>query len=177
MIQPLLTTIHSFLYVQSHFGTFRIAITPSWNNCYNITNVTTRLYQSQMKWISGSYLYILASCISSQIQLTALSLREMQVSFLFGALAHKCRENLWFHCKRFEIWLVNIGHVKTKGLGKLDSFEHVPLYSSTKANKYSSCYLLLSLSKQVVYFHERDYCINLSNFLQLIAEVLQNRCS
>ena len=176
-MQPLLTTIHYFLYVQSHFRAFRIAITPSWNNCCNITNVTTKLYQSQMKWISGSHLYILASCITSQIQLTALFLREMQVSFLFGALAHKCRENLWLHCKRFEIWLVNTGHVKTKDLGKLDSFEHIPLYSSTKANKYSSCYLFLSLSKQVVYFHETDYCINLINVLQLIAEVLQNRCS
>ena len=42
-----------------------------------------------MKRISGSYHFI-----SSQIRLTALSLREMQVNFLFGASARKCRENL-----------------------------------------------------------------------------------
>ena len=64
-----------------------------------------------------------------------------------------------------------------KGVGKLDSFEHILWYSSTKADKYSSCYLFLSLSGQVVYFRKIDYCINLSHFLQLPAEVLQNRCS
>ena len=67
----------------------------------------------------------------------------MQISFLFGASADKCRENLWFNCRRFEIWLVNTGHVKTKGVGKLDSFEHIHWCSSTKADKYSSCYLFL----------------------------------
>ena len=40
-----------------------------------------------MKGISGSYHFI-----SLQIRLTALSLRETQVSFLFGASASKCRE-------------------------------------------------------------------------------------
>ena len=67
--------------------------------------------------------------------------------------------------------------MKTKGVGKLDSFEHIRWYSSTKADKYSSCYLFLSLSEQVVYFHETDYCINLSHYLQLLVEVLQNRCT
>ena len=42
-----------------------------------------------MKQISGSH-----HLSSSQIRLTALSLREMQASFLFGALARKYRENL-----------------------------------------------------------------------------------
>ena len=42
-----------------------------------------------MKRISGSH-----HLISSEIQLTALSLREMQVGFLFGDPARKCRENL-----------------------------------------------------------------------------------
>ena len=51
-----------------------------------------------MKPISGSFHFI-----SPQIRLTAQSLREMQVSFLFSALARKYRENLWFDCKRFEI--------------------------------------------------------------------------
>ena len=150
LIQSLLTTIHSFLYVQTHFRTFRTAITPSWNDCYDITNVRPKLYQSQMKRISGSYHFI-----SSQIRLTALSLREMQVSFLFGPSARKCREKLWFDRKRFEIWLVNTGHVKTKDVGKLASFEHIPWYSSTKAYKYSSRYLFLCLSGQVVYFTEQ----------------------
>ena len=50
----------------------------------------------------------------------------MQASFLFGALARKCRENLLLDRKRFEIWLVNTDHVKTKGVGKLDSFEYIP---------------------------------------------------
>ena len=107
----------------------------------------------------------------------------MQVSFLFCASAHKCRKNLWFDRKRFEICqyiikkLVNTGHVKTKGVGKLDSFEHIRWYSSTKADRYSSCYLFLCLSEQVLYFHETDYCIILSHYLQLLAKVLQNRCS
>ena len=47
--------------------------------------------------------------------------------------------------RRFEIWLVNTGHVKTKGVGKLDSFEHIRWHSSMKADKYSSCYLFLFL--------------------------------
>ena len=172
LIQSLLTTVHSFLYAQTHYGTFRIAITPSWNNCYNITNIPTKLYQSQMKPISGSFHFI-----SPQIRLTALSLREMQVNFLFSASAPKCRENLWFDCERFEIWLVDTGHVKTKGVGKVDSFGNIPWYSSTKADKYSSCYLFLSLSEQVVHFRETGYCINLSHYLRLLAEVPQNRCS
>ena len=58
----------------------------------------------------------------------------MQVSFLFGATARKCREKLYFDHKRFETWLVNTGHVKTKGVGKLDSFEYIRWYSSTKAD-------------------------------------------
>ena len=84
----------------------------------------------------------------------------MQVSFLFGALARKFRENLWFDYKRFEVWLVNTGNLKTKGVGKLDSFENIPWKSSAKADKYSGCYLFLSLSEQVAYFQETDYCIN-----------------
>ena len=50
-------------------------------------------------------------------------------------------------------------------------------YSSMKADKYFRCYLFLPLSEQVVYFHETDYCIILSHYLQLLAEVLQNKCS
>ena len=66
-----------------------------------------------------------------------------------------------FDRKRFEIWLVNTGHMKTKGDGKLDSFD--PWYRGTKADKYSRCYLFLSLLGPVACFHETDYCINLSD--------------
>ena len=60
-------------------------------------------------------------------------------------------------------------------LSKRFSFEHIRWYSNTKAVKYSSCYLFLSASGQVVYFHEPDYyCIIWSHYLY--AEVLQNRC-
>ena len=89
----------------------------------------------------------------------------MQVIFLFGGSAGKCRENLEFDRKIFEIWLVNTGHLKTKGVGKLDLFEHIQWCSSTKADKYSTCYLFWSLSEQVVYFHETDYCI-ICSYLQ-----------
>ena len=101
----------------------------------------------------------------------------MQISFLFGTSVSKCRENLYFDRKRLEIWLVNTGHVETKGVGELDLFKYIHLYSSTKADKYSSCFLFLSLPEQVVYFQETDYYIILSHYLQLLAEVLQNRCS
>ena len=110
-------------------------------------------------------------------RLIAPALREMQASFLLGALGRKCRENLWFDRKRFEIWLVNTGHVKTKGVGKLDSFQHILWYNCMKPDKYSSCYHFLYLSEQVVYFHKSDYWINLSHYLQLLVEVLLNRCS
>ena len=55
---------------------------------------------------------------------------------------------------------------------------HIRWYSKTKTDKYSSFYVLLSLSGQVVYFRETDYyCIILSHYLQVLAEVLQNKCS
>ena len=50
------------------------------------------------------------------------------------------------------MWLVKTGHVKTKGVGKLDLFEHIRWHSSTKAGKYSSFYLFLSFSEQVGFF-------------------------
>ena len=48
-------------------------------------------------------------------------------------------------------------------------------HSNTKANKYSSCYLFLSLLGQVVYFHEALLLyylsiICMSHFLQLLAK-------
>ena len=50
------------------------------------------------------------------------------------------------------------------------------LVQQTKADKYSSCYLFLSLLGQKVYFHEDYYCTILSHYLQLPAKVLQNSC-
>ena len=71
-----------------------------------------------------------------------------------------------------KIWNL-IGQYKSRENG-----ERIYWYSNTKTDSYSSCYLFLSLSGQVIYFHETDsYCIILSHYLQLSAEVLQNRCS
>ena len=50
---------------------------------------------------------------------------------------------------RLTALFVNTGHVKMKGIGKLFSFEHIP-------DNTSSCYIFLSLSEGVVYFHETD---------------------
>ena len=35
LIQPLLTSVHSYLYVHIRLRIFRMAIRPNWNNCYN----------------------------------------------------------------------------------------------------------------------------------------------
>ena len=61
MILPLLTTVHFFLYVHIRFRALRIAIKPNWNNYYNISNLPSTLYLSQMKLIFGShhFLYLL----------------------------------------------------------------------------------------------------------------------
>ena len=125
-----------------------------------------------MKRISG-----LPNFISPQIQLTALSLRECKLVFCLvlrrvnvGRIYSSIAADLKFD------WSIQVT-LKKRALVNLDSFEHIRWYGSTKANKYSSCYLFLSLSEQVVYFHETDYCIILSHYLQLLAEVLQNRCA
>ena len=60
--------------------------------------------------------------------------------------------------------------MKTKDIDELDSFEHIPWYSYTKADEYSTCYLFFSLSQEVVYFHQTDYCINLSHYLQIVVD-------
>ena len=44
LIQPLLTTVDSFLYVHIRFRIFRVVIWTNWNNYYNITNVPTTLH-------------------------------------------------------------------------------------------------------------------------------------
>ena len=40
----------------------------------------------------------------------------IEVSFFLGTSARICKENLQFDRKRFQIWLLNTGHVKTKGV-------------------------------------------------------------
>ena len=45
-IQPLLTRIHFFRYVNIRIRSFRIVIRPNRNNYYNITNVPTTFYLS-----------------------------------------------------------------------------------------------------------------------------------
>ena len=72
--------------------------------------------------------------------------------------------------------------MKVTDVCKPDSFEQTilvlaySLVQQTKADKYSSCYLFLSLLGQKVYFHEDYYCTILSHYLQLLAKVLQYRC-
>ena len=58
LILTLFSTVHSFLYVHTGFRTSRIAIKPNWNNYYNIPNVPTTLYLSQMKQISSTHYFL-----------------------------------------------------------------------------------------------------------------------
>ena len=102
-----------------------------------------------MKQISGSRHFI-----SSPVWLTLLSLRECKLAFCLvlrrvnvGRISCSIAKDLRFDCSK---------HVNTKGVGKLDLFQRVRWYSSTKTDKYSGCYLFLSWSEQVVYFHETD---------------------
>ena len=96
LILPLLTTIHSFLYVHIRFRTFRIAIKPNWNNYYNISNVPTTLYLSQMKRISSwqYFLDLFTNPTNGTISYFGVHSMWMEVSFLLGASACICKENL-----------------------------------------------------------------------------------
>ena len=49
LTQTLPTAVHSFLYVHIRFRTFTIAIRPTSNNFYDITNVPTTLYLSRRR--------------------------------------------------------------------------------------------------------------------------------
>ena len=53
----------------------------------------------------------------------------------------------------------------------------MPFVGQPYRKKIYHHHLFLSLSEQVVYFQETDYCIILSHYLQLFAEVLQNKRS
>ena len=146
-----ITTVYSFLYVQLYFRTFRIDITPGWNNYYNLTNVPTKLIPHSND--SGT---------TSSFHKSHYHNYLLQASFLFGASACKSRENLQFDCKIFEIWLVNTGQVKKMGVDKLDLFQHIHWYS------YESWQILQLLSFLILVgagdlFSRTDYFVKLSH--------------
>ena len=88
-------------------------------------------------------------------------------------------------CKSFfrsVLWRVYVGRIYSS-IAKTLTFDclTIPVLGhsmvrQTKAGKYSSSYFFLSLSGQVVYFHEDYYCTIFSHYLKLLAKVLQNRC-
>ena len=77
-----------------------------------------------------------------------------------GASARTCNENLLFDLKRFEVWLVNIGHVKTKGV-----------FADTATRKLTNIpAVIFSCPCWDRWFTETNYCIILNHNSQ-------NRCS
>ena len=108
------------------------------------------------------------SFVCSKIRLTALSLcecksvicsviRHVYVRKIYSSIPKKLKFDwsMQVTCKRKAI-------VNQIRLSKQFSFEHIHWYSKRK------------LTGQVVYFHEADYCTNLSHYLQLLTKVLQN---
>ena len=81
LIQPLLTPVHRFLYLNIGFWILKIAIRPTWNNCYDITNYPARLHLSQMKRISGShyFFHLSTNSTSQHLPVTALSLHVFKL--------------------------------------------------------------------------------------------------
>ena len=138
---PLLTTSNSLFPLCTN--TFQNIL----NSHNNITNVLTII--PSYTWVKWNR--FLAHTTSSLHKSNCAIFTWMQVSVLFGAKARKCRENLQLDHKRFETWLIHTGHVKTKGVSKLDLFEHIRCFSSTKSDKCFSCYL----SEQVVCFQKQ----------------------
>ena len=143
------------------FTTFKIAIKANWNIYYNISNVSATLNLSQMKRISGSHYfldlfknptncYLLLQCTHlREWKLVFCSvLRRVYVRRIYSSIAKDLKSD----------WSIQVTW-KQRGICQ---------HSSTKADKYSSCYLFLSLLGQVVYFHKTDYyCIILSQFFKI----------
>ena len=115
-----------------------------------------------------NFLVHTTSFVCSKIRLTALSLCEFQSVFcsvirhvyvrkIYSSIPKKLKFDwsMQFTCKRKAI-------VNQIRLIKQFLFEHIHWYSKWK------------LTGQVVYFHEADYCTNLSHYLQLLTKVLQN---
>ena len=74
LMQPLRTTVHSFLDLHIAFRVFRIGLRPNWNNNYNITSEPATLHKSQMKRISGShyFLHLFTNSTPQHVLLTTL---------------------------------------------------------------------------------------------------------
>ena len=128
-----------------------------------MSNVPAALYLSQIKRISliCSYVQRTTDCIISYFGVH----NYVNRSYLLGASARMCKENLQFDRKRSR---------EIEG--------RIRWYSNTKASKYSSCYLFLSLSGQVVYFHETDRsshrrCSVKKVFLEISQNSQENTCA
>ena len=83
MIQTLLAIVHSFFYVHIRFRTLRKDLRPKWKNYYDISNVPTTLYLSQMKSISDShyFLHLFTNLRLQHLRLIALSLCKSKLVF------------------------------------------------------------------------------------------------
>ena len=124
------------------------------------------LHYTWVKW--NGFLAHTSSLICSQIWLVELfptsvsTSTSIQVSFLLGVLVRICKENLYFHQKIIEIWLINTGHMKTKGV----------FYGTSKMTNNPAVIFFLILVGVGGFY----YCIIPSHYLQVLAEVLQNSC-
>ena len=141
LIQQVITKVHSFLYVHIGFWTFRIDLRPNWNNYCNISNVPITLHVSQMKRISGShyFIYLFKHWTLQHRPMATLSLSECKSV----TSPRRCKENLWFDHKKFDIWLVNTGHVKSKATGISDLFEKVQTFAGRTIPKLSNTWVVI----------------------------------
>ena len=129
-------------------------------NHYNLTNVLTTLYLGQMKWIPGPqyFLCVFTNLTLREFPLTALSLCECKLVFcsvlwrvyvrrIYGSITRSFK----FDCS------IQVTQNWRTTVNQIDLSKHkYLLLQNTRGNKFSSCYLFLSLSEQVVYFHETD---------------------
>ena len=157
LIQLLLTTVHSFLYVRTRFRIFRIATRANWNSYYNINNVPTKLYLSRMKRISGLYyfLHLFPNSTPQHLRLTALSLCEYKLFLEFD-------------------WSIQVTWKEGQLVNQI-CFSKRFVWAYSLLQQHESW---LILQMQMVYFFEVHYYrIILSYYLHLLAEVFHNRCS
>ena len=82
-------------YFQTISPFLMIMMTPNGNNYYNITNVPTTLYLSQMKrFLTHTTAFNFHKFDSTSRPTKCTISMRMEVSFLFGALGRICGENL-----------------------------------------------------------------------------------
>ena len=143
LILPLLTAIHSFyVHIPACLRAFRIAIKPHRNNYYNISNVPAGLEMNQMKWISVSQYFIdlftnSTNC-SNISYFRCVQLHELKLGFCLVLWRVYVRRIYGSITKDYKSdWSIQV----TWKRGALSL-----VYSSTKVEKYSSCYLFLYLS-------------------------------